>query len=44
MKNLEDLSARLHFPSYLIDDQTALKIVDGEIEVISEGKWKLVEV
>lgn len=26
---------------YAIDDQTAIKFVDDEIEVISEGKWKL---
>ena len=26
---------------YAIDDQTAIKIIDDEIEVISEGKWKL---
>lgn len=25
---------------YAIDDQTAIKIVDNEIEVISEGNWK----
>lgn len=26
-------------PLYQIDDQTAIKVVDGAIEVISEGKW-----
>ena len=26
---------------YAIDDQTAIKIIDNDIEVISEGKWKL---
>lgn len=26
---------------YAIDDETALRIVDGTVEVISEGKWKL---
>jgi dipeptidase E len=29
-------------PVYLIDDQTALKVIDDQIEVISEGAWKLV--
>ncbi len=43
MANLEKLAATLPMPSYLIDDQTAIKIVDGQIEVISEGHWKLVE-
>lgn len=26
--------------SYAIDDQTAIQVVDGEVEVISEGQWK----
>ncbi len=26
---------------YAMDDESALKIVDGKIEVISEGEWKL---
>jgi dipeptidase E len=29
-------------PVYLVDDQTGIKIVDGEVEVISEGEWKLI--
>ena len=28
-------------PGYAIDDQTAIKVVDGAVEVISEGHWKL---
>jgi hypothetical protein len=28
-------------PAYAIDDQTAIKVVDGAVEVISEGHWKL---
>lgn len=39
---LEKLAAALSMPSYLIDDQTAIKVTDDNIEVISEGKWKLV--
>jgi dipeptidase E len=27
-------------PTYLIDDQTAIKVTDGAVEVISEGHWK----
>ena len=27
-------------PAYAIDEQTAIKVVDGAIEVISKGKWK----
>ncbi|HVU54737.1 MAG TPA: Type 1 glutamine amidotransferase-like domain-containing protein [Puia sp.] len=39
--NLEKVAATLPVPSYLIDDQTAIKVIDGAIEVISEGHWKL---
>jgi len=30
-------------PVYLIDDDTAIQVIDGEVEVISEGEWKKVE-
>ncbi len=30
----------INLPLYAIDDDTAIKVVDGNIEVISEGKWK----
>lgn len=30
-------------PIYLVDDQTGIKIEDGKIEVISEGKWVLID-
>ncbi len=42
MENYEKLAATLAVPSYLIDDQTAIKVVDDNIEVVSEGKWKLI--
>jgi dipeptidase E len=41
MENYEKLAATLSMPSYLIDDQTAIKVVDDNIEVVSEGNWKL---
>ena len=28
-------------PAYAIDDQTAIKVIDGTVEVVSEGHWKL---
>jgi dipeptidase E len=28
-------------PLYAIDDQTAIKVVDGRVEVVSEGEWRL---
>ena len=27
-------------PAYAMGDQTAIKVVDGRIDVISEGHWK----
>jgi dipeptidase E len=27
-------------PAYAVDDQTAFKVVDGTVEVVSEGQWK----
>jgi dipeptidase E len=39
--NAEKRAARLPVPVYAIDDQTAIKVTDGAIEVISEGHWKL---
>ena len=41
LASLEKLAATLSVPSYAIDDQSALKVVDGCVEVISEGHWKL---
>jgi dipeptidase E len=26
-------------PAYATDEQTAIKVVDGSVEVISEGQW-----
>ena len=26
-------------PAYALDDQTAIKVVDGTVEVVSEGQW-----
>jgi dipeptidase E len=39
--NLEKLAATISVPSYAIDDQTAIKVTDGTVEVVSEGHWKL---
>ena len=27
-------------PAYAVDDQTAIKVTDDAVEVISEGHWK----
>ena len=39
--NAEKWAARLPVPVYAIDDQTAIKVTGGNVEVISEGQWKL---
>lgn len=41
LANLEKLAATLPMPSYAIDDQTAIKVTDNTVEVVSEGHWKL---
>ena len=28
-------------PAYAIDDQTAIAVADGRVEVVSEGHWEL---
>ena len=41
LANAEIWAARLPVPTYAIDDQTAIQVVDGVVNVISEGHWKL---
>jgi dipeptidase E len=40
MANVERLAATIPVTTYALDDQTALKVVDGAVDVISEGHWK----
>ena len=40
MANAERWAAGLPVPGYAIDDETALKVTDGTVEVVSEGHWK----
>jgi dipeptidase E len=39
--NAEKWARRLPVPTYAIDDETAVKVIDGTVEVVSEGHWKL---
>ncbi|WP_259070908.1 Type 1 glutamine amidotransferase-like domain-containing protein [Mucilaginibacter sp. X4EP1] len=39
--NAEQWAAKLPVPVYAIDEQSAIKVVNGQAEVISEGHWKL---
>ena len=41
MADAERWAAGMRVPGYAIDDQTAIKVVDGTVEVVSEGHWKL---
>ncbi|RDI38014.1 Type 1 glutamine amidotransferase-like domain-containing protein [Falsibacillus pallidus] len=41
MAAAEKWAAEMQGPAYAIDDQTAIKVVGGEAEVISEGQWRL---
>jgi dipeptidase E len=40
-EEIEAWAAGLSVPAYVIDDETAIKIVDGKVEVVSEGRWLL---
>lgn len=41
MAHAERWAAGMPGPAYAIDDQTAIKVVDGTVDVVSEGHWKL---
>jgi dipeptidase E len=40
MADAERWAAGMPMPTYAMDDETAIKVVDGTVEVISEGHWK----
>ena len=40
MAHAEKWAASMPVPAYAIDDQTAIKVIDGVVEVVSEGHWK----
>ncbi|MFN8475982.1 MAG: Type 1 glutamine amidotransferase-like domain-containing protein [Anaerolineae bacterium] len=42
MANAEKWAAGLTVPAYAVDDETAFKVVDGAVEVVSECHWKLI--
>jgi dipeptidase E len=41
MANAERWAAGMTVPAYAIDDQTAIKVTNDGVEVISEGHWRL---
>jgi dipeptidase E len=42
LANVEKWAAGIPVPTYAIDDETAIKVTDGSIDVVSEGHWKLI--
>lgn len=40
MAAADEWAAGLGVPAYAIDDDTAIRVVDGQVDVISEGHWK----
>jgi dipeptidase E len=40
LADAERWAADIAGPAYAIDDETALKVVDGVVDVVSEGHWK----
>jgi dipeptidase E len=41
MAAAEQWAAELSNPAYAIDDDTAIKVVDDTVEIVSEGNWRL---
>jgi dipeptidase E len=41
MAGAERWAAGIPGPAYAIDDETAIKVIDSAVEVVSEGHWKL---
>jgi dipeptidase E len=41
MKDAEQWAAAMSIPCYAMDDETAIRVVDGVVDVVSEGNWKL---
>ena len=41
MANVQRWAANVPIPTYAIDDETAIKVSGGTVEVVSEGHWKL---
>src|SRR6478736_8335777 len=40
LANAQLWAAEIDGPAYAIDDETAIQVVDGRVEVVSEGSWK----
>ena len=41
MADAERWAAGVTGPAYAIDDETAIRVTGGAVDVVSEGHWKL---
>jgi dipeptidase E len=41
LENAQRWAATIPDPAYAIDDDTAISVVDGAVDVVSEGQWRL---
>lgn len=41
LANIEKRASEIPVPTYAIDDDTAITVIDGRASVISEGRWQL---
>jgi dipeptidase E len=41
MAHAEQWAADVGGPAYAIDEQTAIRVVDGRVDVVSEGTWRI---
>ena len=41
MAEAESWAAGISVPAYVVDDETAIRVVDGVVDVVSEGQWTL---
>jgi dipeptidase E len=41
MAAAEKWAAGIGGPAYAIDDETAIRVTDGTVDVVSEGHWRL---
>jgi dipeptidase E len=43
LPEVEKWAAGIPAPTYALDDESALKVIDGTVEAVSEGHWKLIQ-
>jgi dipeptidase E len=42
MDDADHWASEIDGPAYVIDDQSAIKVDNGTVEVVSEGNWKMI--